>query len=120
MSSHSSNPLLAPVVQYLLLALADGPSWGYAIMKQIELESAGAVRPDIGALYRIIARLSEQGWVEGCAAPASADEVHPGRARRYYRLTRSGRAALRTELARLRAVVELGARHDLVPRPSQP
>jgi DNA-binding PadR family transcriptional regulator len=109
-----ARPLLTPVELYLLLALAEGPSYGYAIMKRVEEQSSGAVRPDIGALYRVLGKLSVADWVEEADPPRQAPDVYPGRARRYYRLTSDGRAALRSELSRLRAVVELGARHHLV------
>ena len=110
-----ASPVLTPVELYLMLVLAEGPSYGYAIMKRVEAHSDGAVRPDIGALYRVLAKLSEADWVVEAEAPEQSPEVHPGRTRRYYRLTSEGRAALRSEIARLHTVVELAARHDLVP-----
>lgn len=119
MTDTAERSPLAAVELYLLLALAEGASWGYAMMKRIEADSEGAVRPDIGALYRVLARLCEQDLVREAEAPADAEEVHPGRARRYYRMTSAGRAALRSELVRLRAVVELGSRRDLVGRPGR-
>jgi PadR family transcriptional regulator PadR len=112
--------LLAPVELYLLMVLAEGASYGYEIMKQVELHSAGAVRPDIGSLYRVIARLTAQDFVVESDAPRDAPDAHPGRARRYYRITPAGRRTLRAELVRLRSLVELAARRDLLPGRGRP
>ena len=112
--SYPTAPL-APVELYLLLALTEGASYGYNIMKRIETQSGGAVRPDIGALYRVVARLADQGFVAEAEAPPNAPDTHPGRTRRYYRITPSGRKALRAELVRLRSVVDLATERDLLP-----
>ena len=36
----------------VLLVLAEGASYGYAIMKGVEEQSRGRLNPDIGSLYR--------------------------------------------------------------------
>jgi DNA-binding PadR family transcriptional regulator len=112
--------LLAPVELYLLMVLAEGASYGYEILKQVEAHSGGAVRPDIGSLYRVLARLTSHGYVIEADAPRSASDAHPGRARRYYRITAAGRKALRAELVRLRSVVDLAAQRDLLPGRGRP
>jgi len=91
---------------HVLLAMASGPLYGYAIKEAVEADSLGAVRPRAGSLYRVIARLISWGFV-GEAAPAGEVEPHPGRTRRYYALTREGRAALAEEAARLKGVAAL-------------
>lgn len=106
---------LAPVELYLLIVLADGASYGYEIMKRIEAQSGGAVRPDIGALYRTLGRLADQGCVAEAETPRHAPDAHPGRSRRYYRITPTGREALRAELMRLRSVVDLATERELLP-----
>ena len=42
---------------HVLMVLAEEDLYGYAIMKGIEVDSRGAVSPEIGSLYRILARL---------------------------------------------------------------
>jgi DNA-binding PadR family transcriptional regulator len=97
------------------MVLAERDLYGYAIMKAIEADSGGAVAPGIGSLYRILARLTAQGWVEEVTTPKQAPAEHPGHPRQYYRLTREGRAALRDESHRLESVLALARERNLLP-----
>ena len=99
---------------HVLLALLDGARYGYAIMKAVEAESGGRISPEIGSLYRLLARLMSAGLVEETEAPRDAEPTHPGRDRRYYRLTTRGRAVATAEARRLRAVLDLAAARRLV------
>jgi DNA-binding PadR family transcriptional regulator len=92
---------------YVLLVLASEDLYGYAIMKAVEIQSLGAVSPEIGSLYRVLARLGNAELVEELEKDEPDNEVHRGRPRRYYRITRQGRAALRAEAERLRHAVAL-------------
>lgn len=91
---------------HVLLAMATGPRYGYAIKSDVEEESGGTITPGAGSLYRVIARLMGRGWVEETEAPGPV-EPHPGRARKYYGLTADGRVALADEAARLREAAAL-------------
>lgn len=91
---------------HALLALADGPLYGYAIRDAIEAESAGALSPRAGSLYRLLARLMTEGLVEE-AEPEGDLPPHPGKARKYYALTPAGREALGREAARLKEAAAL-------------
>lgn len=91
---------------HVLLAMAGGPAYGYAIKSAVETESGGAVSPGAGSLYRVIARLMARGWVDD-ASPKEPVEAHPGRARKYYGLTPEGRVALAEEAARMRQAAAL-------------
>jgi len=91
---------------YILLALAAGPRHGYGIMKDVERESAGEFRLEIGSLYRLLDRLLRNGLIE----EAAVDER-----RRQYRMTRLGRRALKAEAARLAGVVALARSRKLIP-----
>ena len=57
----------------------------------------------------------EEWLVEETEAPASAPRVHRGRSRRYYRLTREGRALLKAEARRLASAVEIARDRALLP-----
>ena len=76
---------------HVLLALAGGPLYGYAIKDAVETESSGSLAPRAGSLYRVIARLMTDGFVRE-AAPVGELPPHPGLARKYYALTASGRS----------------------------
>ena len=91
---------------HVLLAMAEGPRYGYAIKSAVEDESAGTLQPRAASLYRVIARLISRDLVAHVEAP-EVDEPHPGRARKYYGLTEEGRQALAEEAARLRAAALL-------------
>jgi DNA-binding PadR family transcriptional regulator len=62
----------------------------------------------------VLARLMSQELAAEVAAPVRQRETHPGRDRRYYRLTAMGRAVARAEAARLRELVELARARDLL------
>ena len=100
---------LSPPMHHILLALLDGDLHGYAIMQSVETLSNGALRMGPGTLYGTLKRLLEQGLVlETDERPdADADDER----RRYYRLTPSGREAVRSETARLSRLVRFAARH---------
>lgn len=100
---------MSPLDFHVLLSLAAGPLYGYAIAEAVERDSDGALTPRAGSLYRVIARLETSGLVDETAAKGEAP-AHPGRERRYYELTRSGRAALAAEARRLKAAAATARR----------
>lgn len=91
---------------HVLLAMAEGPLYGYAIKTAVETESAGALTPRAGSLYRVLARLITTGLVTE-TGPPEPETPHPGRARKYYGLTGAGRETLAAEARRLRDVAKL-------------
>jgi DNA-binding PadR family transcriptional regulator len=91
---------------YVLLALAEGPRHGYGIMKDVERESGGEVRLEIGSLYRLLGRMMQEGLIE----ESEGDER-----RRFYRISRQGRRALKAEAVRLAGVVDLMRSRKLLP-----
>ncbi len=97
---------LKPADFHILLALTQGPRHGYGLMKEVERESRGGVRLEIGSLYRLLARLLDSGLIE------EADEDER---RRFYRLSRQGRRVLQAEAKRLAGLVELSRARKLLP-----
>jgi PadR family transcriptional regulator PadR len=81
---------------FILAALQGTPRHGYAIISFAADSSGGRVKLSTGTLYTALDRLSTAGLIE-----TDRQEVVDGRARRYYRLTDVGMAALLTEAARL-------------------
>jgi PadR family transcriptional regulator, regulatory protein PadR len=92
---------------HILLALASGPLYGYAIAEAVAVESSGTLTPRAGSLYRVIARLMSDGLVREVAPPRSERAPHPGLARKYYALTASARGALFAETQRLKAATRM-------------
>ena len=80
----------------ILDALAHEPSHGYRIAQQIKQRSEGVLDFREGTLYPALHKLESEGLVD------SYEEVEKGRPRRYYRITKSGRAALAKDRAEWR------------------
>jgi len=99
---------------HVLMVLADGPSYGYAIMKAVESHSGGAVVPEIGSMYRVLSRMMTEGWVAEVDSPTEQPAAVRGRTRRYYGLTHAGRLVAHAEARRLADVVELARTRDLL------
>jgi DNA-binding PadR family transcriptional regulator len=94
-------PALRPVEFHILLSLTAGERHGYGIVQDIEARGETAV-PDVGTMYRALARMVENGLIEAAArrpAPDVGDER-----RNYYRITDAGRRAARAEARRLEAL----------------
>lgn len=85
---------LTPAVFHVLLALADGPLHGYAVMQRVEAESGVEMGP--GTVYGSLNRLGEMGWIE-----EFEDDSGDRRRRRSFRITREGRAGLEGEVRRM-------------------
>jgi DNA-binding PadR family transcriptional regulator len=102
---------LSPAMFHVLVALADGDTHGYAIMKEVEHLTAGAVRLSTGTLYGIIKRLLADGLIRETAARARSDER-----RRSYVLTPFGKDVARAEAARLEQTLALTRRKLLFRR----
>jgi DNA-binding PadR family transcriptional regulator len=81
----------------ILTALAEGPRHGYGILQEVREVSGGRVKLLTGTLYTALERLSAEGLVV-----RDREEVVDERRRRYFRLTETGRGALREESVRLR------------------
>ena len=87
---HIDKDLVAASATPLVLAiLADGESYGYAILKRVRELSDGELEWTDGMLYPLLHRLHRLGYVitEWRSPPE-------GRRRRYYAITAEGHAAL--------------------------
>jgi DNA-binding PadR family transcriptional regulator len=100
------NPIpMTPAVFNILLALADGEKHGYAIMLEVEANTAGSVKMGPGTLYGSIKRMLLSGLIE--ESDERPDESLDDQRRRYYRITGIGQNALRSEAERLAQQVGL-------------
>lgn len=75
----------ASATPLVLSILAEGESYGYAIIKRVEELSGGELQWTDGMLYPVLHRLERNGLVE-----ASWGRSETGRRRKYYRLTDRG------------------------------
>ncbi len=91
----------ASTTPLVLAILAEEDSYGYAIIKRVTELSGGQLQWTDGMLYPVLHRLERQGLV---AARWSASES--GRRRKYYRITKDGRAQLAAQREQWRVVDE--------------
>lgn len=85
----------ASATPLVLAILAEGESYGYAIIKRVTELSGGHLSWTDGMLYPVLHRLERNGLV---AAKWRASEA--GRRRKYYHLTKEGRVQLEAERKR--------------------
>ena len=105
---------LTPALFHVLLALADGEKHGYVISKEIARRTNNEVNLSTGTLYGIIKRLLEEEMIEESAE--RPDFSLDDQRRRYYKLTKLGRAVAEAEAERMERVLAL-ARSKHVLRP---
>jgi PadR family transcriptional regulator PadR len=79
----------ASATPLILSILAEGNSYGYAIIKRVRDLSGGRMEWTDGMLYPVLHRLEKQGLIE-----SYLDTGETGRERKYYRLKREGVKAL--------------------------
>ena len=90
----------ASATPMVLGILARGESYGYAILKQINVMSDGELTWTEGLLYPLLHRLERLGHIE-----SSWHTPPGGRRRKYYRITDQGRAELADQRRQWTAVV---------------
>ncbi len=84
---------------HIIVALAEGEKHGYAIMRDVDQLSDGAVRMGPGTLYGSLKRMIDQGLLE--ESDARPDPTLDDERRRYYVLTELGQRVGAAEHARL-------------------
>lgn len=92
LTAASSTPIV-------LAILAEGDSYGYAIIQRVREMSGGRLEWTDGMLYPVLHRLGRLGYVE-----ARWEVAENGRRRKYYRITSRGRARLAEERTQWQAV----------------
>jgi DNA-binding PadR family transcriptional regulator len=95
---------LKPKYLHILLAVADGPLHGYAIMQEVLERTDGQMRLWPAALYGSLRELAKLGLIHESDHRPGPDE--DDERRRYYTLTAAGRQALEADVKRLEAIVE--------------
>jgi PadR family transcriptional regulator, regulatory protein PadR len=88
----SSTPLV-------LAILAEGDSYGYAILQRVRELSGGEMEWTDGMLYPVLHRLEKAGLIS-----SRWETAETGRKRKYYRVTEAGREQLAEERRQWRTV----------------
>ena len=101
---------LPPAVLHILVALGDEEKHGYAVMQDVAERTAGKVRMSPGTLYGSIRKMLDDGLIEESFRAADDER------RRYYRVTKFGRAVAAAEAARLTSLLRHARLNGLVPR----
>jgi DNA-binding PadR family transcriptional regulator len=98
---------------HILLSLAAGERHGYGIIQDIEARGEKPV-PDVGTMYRALARMADTGLIEAAARAAGPDTGDERR--NYYRITNLGLRVARAEARRLGALVQVARIGGLLPK----
>ena len=106
---------LPPAFFHILIAIGEEERHGYAIMQDVAARTDGSVRMSPGTLYGSIRRMLDDGLIEERFRRGGTSEDER---RRYYRVTRFGRAVAAAEAERLSALLHHARVTGLVPRKS--
>jgi DNA-binding PadR family transcriptional regulator len=98
---------------HILLSIRDEEKHGYAIMRDVESLSEGAVRIGPGTMYGSIKRMLEAGLIE--ESDERPDPEMDDQRRRYYRCTGLGAAVCAAEVERLTKLLQ-----NAIPRKAIP
>jgi DNA-binding PadR family transcriptional regulator len=105
---------LAPAVLHILIALGEGERHGYAVMQEVSERTGGKVRMSPGTLYGSIRKMLDEGLIEELFHRGAQDDER----RRFYRVTKFGRAVAAAEAERLASLLHHARLTGLVPRKS--
>ena len=84
--------LVAASAEPLVLALlANGESYGYAIIQEVKARSEGKLQWTDGMLYPVLHRMEQRGLIK-----SRWGESETGRKRKYYSLKKDGKTAMAT------------------------
>jgi DNA-binding PadR family transcriptional regulator len=95
------------------MALSESEKHGYAIMKQIEIDSEGKVSMGPGTLYGSLKRMLEARLV--AESDKKVDTTMDDQRRICYKITGLGQKTLTAELERYKRVVSLAGRRTALP-----
>lgn len=112
-TAEPESSALSSAAFHILVALAGGDRHGYGIMQDVRTRTGGRLKLNPGTLYTNIRRLLEQGLITELGERPDPEE--DDERRRYYQLTRQGRAAVKAEAARLERMLALAREAGFAP-----
>ena len=95
----SKDLMAASSTSIVLAILAEGDSYGYAILQRVRELSRGRIEWTDGMLYPVLHRLERLGYIK-----ARWKVAESGRRRKYYRIMSGGRAQLAEDRRQWQAV----------------
>lgn len=102
MTDSSKAALLQGTLDMLILkSLVAGPSHGYDIVRWIQATSADALAVEEGSLYPALHRMERRGWIVSEWGKSASN-----RKAKFYKLTRTGQAQLKREVAAWKRLVD--------------
>ncbi len=90
----SQDLVRGSIVPIVLSLLDERSMYGYEILKVVNARTGGRLEWKEGTLYPTLHSLQGLGYVSAKWAEAPATNASPGRKRKYYFITRKGRAEL--------------------------
>ena len=88
----SKELVAASTVPLVLSVLAKGDTYGYALIQRVRELSGGRIEWTEGMLYPVLHWMEREGMIESAWRQGDGE-----RKRKYYRLQKAGRTALREE-----------------------
>lgn len=88
-----AKELVAASTEPLILSLlAEGESYGYALIQEVKRLSGDKIEWTDGMLYPVLHRMEREGWIQSRWGVAES-----GRKRKYYSLKKDGQKALQQQ-----------------------
>jgi len=106
---------LAGTSFYVLLALADRERYGLDVVEDVARRTNDAVVLGPGSLYNTIKKMLSEGLIEETTPKDRGEGREHDPRRRYYRITRAGRATLAAEAGRLAVLVDAAREKKVLP-----
>ena len=94
----------------VLKLLSKHEMYGYELIEALARQSAGVLAMGQSTLYPLLYNLETKGLIEG-----DWREADSGRERRYYRLTRKGKARLAKDVKQWQALVQTMRTMNIIP-----
>ena len=105
---------LQPAVFHILLALVGSALYGLGIAEAVAEATTGSVKLGPGTLYRSLKEMARDGLISEVQAPSESEDPR----RRFYDITKRGRAVVQAEAERLARIVDVARENRVLPSAS--
>ena len=101
----SKQTLDGNVETIILSELMNGPSYGYALVREINQKHEGVLSLGEGTIYPVLYRMEEKGLLK-----SDVRKTDSGRDRKYYRVSPKGKKVLQENMCQWKALSEVMGR----------